>query len=669
MLVPGKFVFPPNTIIPAKGYLMVWCDDRFDAPGLHAGFALSGTGELLALFEPVGGGYQAVDYVHFGMQFPDASLGRVPSGSTGEWRLSHPTPGAPNQVRALGSPSTLRINEWMASPLSGEDWFEVYNPDPLPVEIGGFYLTDRLTEPERSQIPPLSFIEGNGFALFIADGNPERGANHAGFSLSAAGEAIGLYNARALPIDTVSFGLQSTGVSEGRLPDGANQLVFFEETVSPGGPNHLPLTEVVINEVLAHSDPPLEDAIELHNTTAVALDASGWFLSDSANNLQKFRLPPGTVISPGGYHVFYEYQFNSQPGAPDSFGLSSSSGDRVFLSKTDAQGNLTGHRVSVQFGPSENGVSFGRYVTSVGVDFPPMSRRTFGSDSPTTVADFRAGRGLPNAYPLVGPVVISELMYNPPAFQAGDQTIDNTVDEFLELHNITAVPMPLHDPQFPENRWRIDDGIRFQFPPGMVLPPQGFAIVVSFDPANDPEQLAEFRSVYGLNEGALVVGPYEGRLSNAGERIALLKPDRPQLAPGGQPGLVPYVLVDHVVYQDRDPWPSQADGHGASLQRRHPAEYGNDPVNWFAAAPTPGQPNAALRIVSAALAGKQTFRLLFNGESGKRYVVQSRDSLESGSWIYLEEISPLPEPGMVEVIDLLQPGSQSRYYRVIEQEQ
>jgi hypothetical protein len=669
MLVPDKFIFPPNTIIPAKGYLVVWCDDRFDAPGLHAGFALSGNGELLALFQLVEGGYQAVDFVYFGMQLPDSSVGRVPSGSSGEWRLNVPTPGAPNQVQALGSPSTLRINEWMASPASGEDWFEVYNPDPLPVDLGGFYLTDRLTEPERSQIPPLSFIEGNGFALFIADGRADRGANHVEFSLSAAGEAIGLYNVNGLPIDTVSFGLQSTGVSEGRLPDGANQIVFFEETVSAGEANHLPITEVVINEVLAHSDPPLEDAVELHNVTGAAVDVSGWFLSDSAKNLQKFRVPDGTIIPPGGFWVFYEYQFNPEPGAPGSFALSSSRGDRVFLAKGDSEGRLTGYRAGVEFGPSENGVSFGRYATSVGVDFPPMSRRTFGSDSPATVADFRSGTGLPNAYPLVGPVVINELMYNPPAFQAGEESIDNTLDEFVELYNITAEPVLLYDPQFPENRWRIDDGIRFQFPPGMVLPPQSFVLVVSFDPANDPEQLAEFQSVYGLKAGTVVVGPYEGRLSNAGERIVLLKPDAPQTPANAQPGLVPYVLVDQVDYLDRDPWPPQADGHGASLQRRNPAEYGNDPVNWFAAAPTPGHFNASLRIASAALVGAQTFRLLFHGESGKSYLVQFRDSLGSGSWIDLKEISPLPEPGMVEVTDLLPPSSPSRYYRISEAEQ
>src|SRR5207247_816440 len=34
---PGKFIFPPNTLIPPQGYLMVWCDDATNAPGMHTG--------------------------------------------------------------------------------------------------------------------------------------------------------------------------------------------------------------------------------------------------------------------------------------------------------------------------------------------------------------------------------------------------------------------------------------------------------------------------------------------------------------------------------------------------------------------------------------------------------------------------------------------------------
>jgi hypothetical protein len=81
----------------------------------------------------------------------------------------------------------------------------------------------------------------------------------------------------------------------------------------------LPLTNVVINEVLTHTDPPLEDAVELYNPALTPVDISGWFLSNTPDNLKKFRIPDGTVIPASGYKVFYEYEFNPNPASSTSF--------------------------------------------------------------------------------------------------------------------------------------------------------------------------------------------------------------------------------------------------------------------------------------------------------------------------------------------------------------
>jgi hypothetical protein len=71
-------------------------------------------------------------------------------------------------------------------------------------------------------------------------------------------------------------------------------------------------------------------------------------------------------------------------------------------------------------------------------------------------------------------------------------------------------------------------------------------------------------------------------LQDSGERLELKRPDVPDT------NGVAFVVVDEVRYNDKAPWPYAADGSGASLQRRSPAAYGNDPVNWQAAAPSPG---------------------------------------------------------------------------------
>jgi hypothetical protein len=81
-----------------------------------------------------------------------------------------------------------------------------------------------------------------------------------------------------------------------------------------------------------------------------------------------------------------------------------------------------------------------------------------------------------------------------------------------------------------------------------------------------------------------VFGPFGGVLQDSGERLALQQPDNPNLD-----GSVPYIAVEEVRYNDRLPWPVAADGDGSSLHRRLPGAFGNDPTNWFAGNPTPGQ--------------------------------------------------------------------------------
>jgi hypothetical protein len=58
---------------------------------------------------------------------------------------------------------------------------------------------------------------------------------------------------------------------------------------------------VVVNEVLAHTDPPALDAVELHNPAAVDAPVGGWYLTDDAGQPMKYRIPAGTVVPAGGY--------------------------------------------------------------------------------------------------------------------------------------------------------------------------------------------------------------------------------------------------------------------------------------------------------------------------------------------------------------------------------
>src|SRR6185312_747871 len=163
------------------------------------------------------------------------------------------------------------------------------------------------------------------------------GANHVAFKLDGSGDFIGLYWPIGTQIDAVSFGQQTNDVSQGRFTDGAANIVYFSETASPGAANYLPLTNIVINELLSHTDPPLEDAIEIRNVSSNGVDISGWYLSNVGDNLRKYLVPTNTVIAAGGFKVFYEYQFgtNTTTNALVPFTFNSAHGDEVHLSQTD----------------------------------------------------------------------------------------------------------------------------------------------------------------------------------------------------------------------------------------------------------------------------------------------------------------------------------------------
>jgi Lamin Tail Domain/CotH kinase protein/Bacterial Ig domain/Immunoglobulin domain/Immunoglobulin I-set domain len=592
---PVRWVFPAGASLAPGAYLVVGMDGGAPASTnsggtLNSGFGLKASGDEIYLIDSPARGGAVVDSIAFGIQAPDLTIGRVPNPSGG-WALNLPTPGSANLASGLGNHFNLRINEWLANPSGNDDdFFEIYNPNAQPVALGGLFLTDDLLNKTKYQIPSLSFVGAgeNAFALFIADNNTDKGADHVNFGLTSDGESIGLFAAGEVIIDSLNFTNQENGVSEGRFPNGAASITRFRGTKTPGRSNLLPLESVVINEVLTHTDAPLEDAIELFNPTTSAVDLSGWFLSDNKDDPKRYRIPNGTVLGPGGFVVVYESQFNPLFDGRRPFFALNSSGDDLFLHTADANGNLTGYRTGVSFGAAENGFSFGRYQSSVDVEFTALSARTFGADNPMTVGEFRTGRGATNAYPRVGPVVVSEVMYHPPDLG----TNENTRDEFIELHNITGADVALFDLNHPTNTWRLRDALDFNFPTNVTLPAGGFLLVVDFDPVTNVTALTEFRAVYNLSPSVPIYGPWSGRLANNSENIELYKPDAPDLD-----GNVPFVEVDKVKYADTAPWPVLADGYtngaGASLQRRVMSDYGNDPVNWIAGVPTPGASSGA----------------------------------------------------------------------------
>ncbi|HWN97099.1 MAG TPA: lamin tail domain-containing protein, partial [Methylomirabilota bacterium] len=332
---------------------------------------------------------------------------------------------------------------------------------------------------------------------------------------------------------------------------------------SPGivNPAITPVVDIVlVNEALTHTDPPLLDTIELYNPGANAADISGWWLTDDFNNPKKFQIPGGTIVPPGGYVLFNEASFNVGSNA---FALGSNGDDLHVFSGAGAF--ITGYHHGFNFGAAQNGRTFGRYVNS-------QTNEHFVAQAANTI-------GGTNSLPLVGPVVITEVMYHPPEISGETGLEDNSIDEFIELYNLSTNDVPLHHVLYPSNTWRLSSAVDFSFPPSVSIAPTSFVLVVSFDPAIDGPA---FRAKYGVPANVPLYGPYVGKLDNSAESVRLSRPD----APNGPD--IPFILVDRVDYRDVAPWAFAADGFGPSLHRLVRGDYGNDATNWTAARATPG---------------------------------------------------------------------------------
>jgi autotransporter-associated beta strand protein len=150
-----------------------------------------------------------------------------------------------------------------------------------------------------------------------------------------------------------------------------------------------------------------------------------------------------TLVPAHGYLVLTAAsQFNS-PGAPgcnSPFGFSEH-GDDLYVSSLAVSGGAMvagDYREHETWGYTPNGRSIGRWVTSTGdVDFTLFQTPTFGAA---------------NSAPYVGPLVVSELMYNPLPATAEEIAAGydpNAVGaghndfEFIELVNRSAAPVAL----------------------------------------------------------------------------------------------------------------------------------------------------------------------------------------------------------------------------------
>ncbi len=253
-----QWPFPAGATLAPGQFKIIFCDGQpaqTTSNEWHTSFRLGAGSGKIALSRLWNSTTQTLDYLNY-VAAPDRSFGAFPDGQLfTRQEFFFVTPAATNNGTL--PPVNVFINEWMADnagvnfdPADGnfEDWFELYNPGSNTVSLGGYFLTDELTNKFKFQIPPGVTIPPYGYLLVWADNEPQQNAVntgdvHVNFSLAKGGDSIGLFTPDGLAIDTISYFGQITDVTTGRFPDGSSTLYFlFDPT--PRAANYLPQPNV-----------------------------------------------------------------------------------------------------------------------------------------------------------------------------------------------------------------------------------------------------------------------------------------------------------------------------------------------------------------------------------------------------------------------------------------
>jgi len=583
---PNQFVFPGGTSMAPGQYLVLFADVDPGTSGLHLGFALNSEGDRVYLYDRTG---VLLDSIQFGLQLADLSVGRV--GSGGQWHLTVPTFGQANVTGPLGNPDTVKINEWLANEqvLFADDFIELYNPNANPVDLGGLFLT---AKPGKFKITPLSFIAGSGYAVFRADGSSAPGC--VSFRLSSDGDMIGLFDGQLKEIDRIIYGPQTTDVSQGRVPDGADtiefQLLPTPGVANPSGNKTITATVAVLGEAAdkrvlvptaAVSDDwkggrPFDDSKWTLCTGApggvgydtnpdykplITLDTQAQMYGSGKNNTCYIRIPfvvdvnaladVNTLTLKARYDDGFVAYFNGTEVARANF-----TGTPSWNSHADSaiESAITDFDAYVDITAYKGNLKAGTNILAIHA----MNASATSSDFLISVAMdavFAKVEGQPvfeKELNLLDGLRITELMY----YAAEGSNLD-----YIELQNVGGAALDLTGVRF-------TNGVDFVFP-HMSLAPGQFVVVAANGGA--------FRSKYGST--VTVAGQYSGKLSNTGEEVVLSLP------------LPLEAAILRFTYEDT--WYPTVNGGGDCLVINDPLALPatwNESQSWHAAAPSPGRP-------------------------------------------------------------------------------
>ncbi len=340
---PYQWEFPDVEIEPGE-YVVVFASgkdrSKIKHDYLHTNFRISRSGDTVIFGDPEG---EIVDEIIFDDEIPsNISYGRI-SVSSDEWfYFLDATPGAPNEAKAYESVLDMPfvdeafpvyINEFLVrnrTSMADEDgdlyeWIELYNSGDEPVNLDGFWLSDKVSNPYKWKFPPV-IIEPDEYLVVFASGKNRRDSNnqhlHTTYGLNDRDDELVFKKPDGRIIEIIPIRDQFTDVSYGRDPADQNRWLYFPQP-TPGKNNYttgydsltgFPLVEedkLYISEVMAvnimtiaDEDGDYYDWIEIHNTSEDSINLKGFGLSDDPDNLFRWSFPDIDINS-GEYLLIF----------------------------------------------------------------------------------------------------------------------------------------------------------------------------------------------------------------------------------------------------------------------------------------------------------------------------------------------------------------------------
>ncbi len=323
-----KWVFPDGTIIPSKGYIIIFLSGTRES-GLYANFKLKASGgEVLALRNAK---KKVIDAIETVAVSKNQVMARMEDGNFAITNM--PTPGYENSkegyekftsVEEYSKDKSISITEILPNNKgyfkdsfgNYSGYIELTNISEDPVSLKGYTVSNNESIPYRWALPDIVLGKNESIVLYTSNKNSYEEEYHTNFKLDNTDGVVILSNKNKIEEKVVY-----TALANGLAYIKGGDTFYESNMISPGYLNnstgitefqkkyYVKNNDLIINEVmnsnysyLAQNGNNYYDWIELYNNSKNTLSLKDYYITTTTNNPKKYNLPD-VELKPGNYYI------------------------------------------------------------------------------------------------------------------------------------------------------------------------------------------------------------------------------------------------------------------------------------------------------------------------------------------------------------------------------